>query len=383
MGFMRRLVGAARPTVQPPTAPWAQPAAPVVPRGESVSRSTHPNGDRSGVGSGGDPDRWAFEAPDWIVVLNAKMNSTAHAVRLIHTDPAQLAALAGPKGRELVPTELRSDGASIAVFRGDERIGHLPSSVAQRFAPLVRDHEARNWRLVTWTNVTSPEYSIAEDQSRSGTALIAEVRLPTPDEALFADAYDASFAFPRKQVFARRNTPEGKAEHDAAVASAPRHRETVLVRVGPLAVRASRCPWEDFGTGQVESRGLRLKDQFSIWLPLGEATDELAKLGARTVEVAGLTNHPDHDAPEFAAEQSVWLDPEPDNPHDPHAIAVRSADGCLRAGYLPRAAAAWCQRRGSKFSGLVIWEYRPVGDAHHRSGLRVLIAPVPLSIEPA
>lgn len=369
MGFLRRLLGAPGP---------ANPPTPTTP-----ARS-HPNAAATGpLPSGGLPERWRFEVPDGIAVLNAKTRNVVHTVRLNRSDPEILAATAGPKGRELVPTDLRTDGEGVAVYSGDACLGRLPGGVALRFAPIVRDHEARGWRLVTWTDVVPPRESIAEGGSRSGPALVAEVRLPAADEPLFADAYDASFAFPYRVVLARRETPEGKAEHEAWAASIPPAKETVIVRVGEVAVWASRCPWDPFGDGMIESRGLRLKDENSVWLPLGQVGEVLAPLGARIVEVAGVTHHPDHAKAAFAAEQPVCLVPEPDNRYDAHAIAVRSADGRLMAGYVPREDAAWCHRHGGSFAGLVIWEYRHTGQAADRAGLRLLIAPYSITVEPA
>ena len=372
MAFLRRLLGSARPV-----------DASSVRTAASAPAAAHPNGGRPDpLPMGGARERWAFEAPDGIAVLNAKTRNVIHAVRLNRSDPALLTKLVGPEGAELVLTEIRGDDGALGVFSDDTPLGWLPARAAERFAPLVREYEARGWRLVTWTDVVPPDQSIAEGASRSGPPLVAEVRLPAPHEPLFADAYDASFAFPRGQVFARRKTPEGKAEHEAWVASLPPARETVVVRVGEVAVRASRCGWEAFGDGELESRGLRLKDERSVWLPLGEVTEELDRLGARIIEVAGVTHHRDHDAPAFTAEQTVRLVPEPDNFYDRNAIAVRSADGRLMAGYVPRGDAAWCHRHGGAFTGVVVWEYRATRDAHDRRGLRVLIAPLPITIQP-
>ena len=359
MGFLRRLFGGA-----------ARPAQ-------------HPNAASTGpIPSTGMPERNRFQVPDGIAVLNAKTRSTNSVVRLNRSDPEALLAAAGPKGRELVPTDLRTEGNGVAVYSGETCLGRLPAAVAERFAQVVLDHEARGWRLITWTDVVRPEVSIASGGSRRGPALVAEVRLPTPGDPLFADAYDASFTFPRKLVMARRDTPEGRAEHDAWAASIPPPKETVIVRVGDATARATRCPWEAFGDGTIESRGLRLKDAMSIWLPFGEVGDALEAVGARFVEVAGTTHHADHDAPAFAAEEPVLLVPEPENEQDPKAIAVRSADGRLHAGYLPREVASWCRRRGGYTAGLVLWEYRNPARPADRTGLRILIAPVPITVEP-
>jgi HIRAN domain len=358
MGFLRRLFGSSRP-------------------------APHPNAPPATVPTTGMPERHRFKVPDGIVVLNAKTRSINSVVRLVGSDPEALLAAAGPKGKELVPTDLRTEGNGIAVYSGETCLGRLPAEIAERFGPIVLDHEARAWRLITWTDVVRPEMSIAEGGSRSGPDLVAEVRLPTPRDPLFADSYDASFAFPRKLVMARRETPEGIAEHNAWAASVPLPKETVIVHVGDATTRASRCPWEGFGDGTIESRGLRLKDKMSIWLPFGEVGDDLEAVGARFVEVAGTTHHADHNAPAFAAEQPVLLVPELGNEQDPKAIAVRSADGRLVAGYLPREVASWCRRRGGYTAGLVLWEYRNPARPADRTGLRVLIAPAPITVQTA
>lgn len=356
MGFLRRLFGGA-----------GRPAP-------------HPNGPLATIPATGMPERHRFQVPDGIAVLNGKTRSTNSVVRLVGADPQSLLAAAGSKGKELVPTDLRTEGNGVAIYSGETRLGLLPPAIAERFAPVVLDHEARGGRLTTWTDVVRPEVSIAAG-SPSGPALVAEVRLLPPLDPLFADAYDASFAFPRKVVMARRDTPEGRAEHDVWAASIPPPKETVIVRVGDATARASRCPWEAFGDGTIESRGLRLKDGMSIWLPFGEVGDDLEAVGARFVEVAGTTHHADHDAPAFAAEQAVLLVPEPKNEQDLKAIAVRSADGRLHAGYLPREVASWCRRRGGYTAGLVLWEYRNPARPADRTGLRILIAPVPITVE--
>jgi len=81
----------------------------------------------------------------------------------------------------------------------------------------------------------------------------------------------------------------------------------------------------------------------------------------------------------LAAEQPVLLAPEPDGRYDRNAIAIRSADGRLTLGHVPRGDAAWCRRTNRALTGIV-WEYRHVRD-HDRTGLRVLIAPAPIGVE--
>ncbi len=342
----------------------------------------------------GAPERWRFVVPDRIAVLNAKTRNTLHAVRLNGTGSAEaqaiLESLVPAKSRhaELVPCELRTDGAEVALFHRDARLGALPGRLVGRFGGLVAEAKRTGWKIITWVDVLPPAESIAAGGSRSGPGLVAEARLPDPayGEPLFADAYDVSFAFPYDLVFARRKTPQGKAEFEAWWAANAVEREFVSVHIGEQTIRAARLDWAASGGGATEGRGLRLMDpETSIWI-YDDLPDELAALGVRVAAVAGISHYPDRSAPAFDAEQPLRLVPEPDNRYDPNAIAVRSADGGLQAGHLPREMAAWAthqmRRTGAGFSGIVLWEFR-VAATTDRAGLRILISPVPIRVEPA
>ena len=71
----------------------------------------------------------------------------------------------------------------------------------------------------------------------------------------------------------------------------------------------------------------------------------------------------------FSPGQPLALVPEPDNEHDPNAIAVWNADRTLHAGYVPAEVAP--ELAGDE-QALSLWEFREGGV---RIGLRVLIAP--------
>jgi hypothetical protein len=71
----------------------------------------------------------------------------------------------------------------------------------------------------------------------------------------------------------------------------------------------------------------------------------------------------------FAPGNRLALVPEPDNAHDPNAVAVWDVERKLHAGYVPAAVAP--ELRGDE-QALALWEYR---DGARRIGLRVLIAP--------
>jgi len=72
----------------------------------------------------------------------------------------------------------------------------------------------------------------------------------------------------------------------------------------------------------------------------------------------------------FAPGRRLALVPEPENEHDPNAVAVWDADRRLKAGYVPAAFAP--ELRGDE-QAVAIWEFR--NDEGRRIGLRVLIAP--------
>ena len=72
----------------------------------------------------------------------------------------------------------------------------------------------------------------------------------------------------------------------------------------------------------------------------------------------------------FAPGRRLALVPEPDNKHDPDAVAVWDADRRLQAGYVPATFAP--ELRGDE-QAVSLWEFR--GDDGRRIGLRVLLVP--------
>ena len=97
--------------------------------------------------------------------------------------------------------------------------------------------------------------------------------------------------------------------------------------------------------------------------------------GARSIAVAGMQHHPDSQGDAFALGRLVRLVPEPTNPVGPDAIAVRSWDGRLLAGYVPEDSLAKIQSTlPAPTVGLVVWDnytWRP----RTRKGLRLLVGP--------
>jgi HIRAN domain len=90
----------------------------------------------------------------------------------------------------------------------------------------------------------------------------------------------------------------------------------------------------------------------------------------RVVKAAGTSYRADalqDDA--FAPGRALALVAEPDNPHDPNAVAIWDAGRRLQVGYVPAEVAP--ELRGDE-QAVSLWEFREAG---RRVGLRVLIAP--------
>jgi HIRAN domain len=91
----------------------------------------------------------------------------------------------------------------------------------------------------------------------------------------------------------------------------------------------------------------------------------------RVVKLAGSSYRLDalqDDA--FAPGRRLALVREPDNEHDPNAVAVWDAERRLQAGYIPAEIAP--ALRGDE-QAVSLWEFRD--DNERRVGLRVLLAP--------
>jgi hypothetical protein len=139
--------------------------------------------------------------------------------------------------------------------------------------------------------------------------------------------------------------------------------------------RPSSVSWTPPG-GSSPSERLRL------WLERGEsgywlrdaATGEAVRWSderLRVVKLAGSSYRLDElqdDA--FAPGRRLALVPEPENEHDPNAVAVFDAEQRLQAGYVPAEVAG--EVRGDE-QAVSLWEFRD--DEGRRIGLRVLIAP--------
>jgi hypothetical protein len=111
--------------------------------------------------------------------------------------------------------------------------------------------------------------------------------------------------------------------------------------------------------------GYRLRDA---------ATEELVRDDderIRVVNVAGVSFRTDElqdDA--FAPGERLALVAEPDNRHDPHAIAIWDAARRKQAGYIPAEIA--CELHAEEWQAVSLYEFVEDGK---RIGLRVLLAP--------
>jgi HIRAN domain len=116
-------------------------------------------------------------------------------------------------------------------------------------------------------------------------------------------------------------------------------------------------------------RGFWLRDAASRDA-LGWQDERLAAAGVRVLPVVGTSSRGDalqDDA--FAPGNDVTLVAEPDNEHDPNAVAVWDAARRLHAGYVPAEIAA---ELVLPLKALSLWEWR---EGDRRVGLRIIVAP--------
>jgi hypothetical protein len=123
-------------------------------------------------------------------------------------------------------------------------------------------------------------------------------------------------------------------------------------------------------------------ERLRIWLERGEsgywlrdaATGDAMKWDdprVRVVKLAGASYRADalqDDA--FAPGRRLALVAEPQNEHDPNAVAIWDAERRLQVGYVPAEVAP---ELGGDEQAVSLWEFR--GDDGRRIGLRVLLAP--------
>jgi hypothetical protein len=123
-------------------------------------------------------------------------------------------------------------------------------------------------------------------------------------------------------------------------------------------------------------------DRLRIWLERGESGYWLRDAASgdamkwddprvRVVKLAGASYRADVLQDEaFAPGRRLALVREPENEHDPNAVAVYDAGHNLQAGYVPAEVAP--ELHGDE-QAVSLWEFR--GEDGRRIGLRVLLAP--------
>lgn len=107
--------------------------------------------------------------------------------------------------------------------------------------------------------------------------------------------------------------------------------------------------------------------------PLRWQDPRLSEAGAHVIRVAGTSYRPDEVLdPGFEPGKPLLLVREPDNPHDPNAIAVWNEDRTAQAGYVPADVAVHLAGL-EDLRALSLWEWR--SGTGERIGLRALVYP--------
>ncbi|MBA3374387.1 MAG: HIRAN domain-containing protein [Actinobacteria bacterium] len=119
-----------------------------------------------------------------------------------------------------------------------------------------------------------------------------------------------------------------------------------------------------------------MAERLRVWLERGERGYHLRDAATgdpvrwedpriRVIPVAGVSYRPEVlDDPSSDPGRRLSLVPEPENPHDPNAVAIYNEDRTLQLGYVP--AAVTPELRGDE-QAVSLWRVD--------GGLRVLIAP--------
>ena len=119
-----------------------------------------------------------------------------------------------------------------------------------------------------------------------------------------------------------------------------------------------------------------MNERLRLWLERGERGYHLRDAGSgeavrwedprlRVVPVAGVSYRPEAlDDPSFEPGRRLALVPEPDNEHDPNAVAIWNEERTLQLGYVPAAVAP--ELAGDE-QAVSLWRVE--------GGLRVLIVP--------
>ena len=138
--------------------------------------------------------------------------------------------------------------------------------------------------------------------------------------------------------------------------------------------------WYPDEGGQVWVAGYQLVDPGSGEY-LARDAPQLAERGLRVASVAGAAQHHAQalESQYVAPGRALALRRDPENEHDPNAIAVYPGEGGAQIGWVPRELAAELAPdldAGRPWSAIVIREQR-ASPRDPRSGLTMLLAPAP------
>lgn len=362
MGFLKSLFARPSPDREEPARP------------ETPGRtSEHPNAPLEGVPDFGMPERHHWATPDGIVILNGKTWNQLRTVFIETTiSQADLRSRVGEQtNKDISPIRLELADGRVVAWHRDELLGSLTGEAEARIASVVEGWNAKGWQVWTWGKIDGM------DERRLRLAAV----IPTAGEPLYAEAYDASFLFPWSKVKARRETPEGAAEYDEFVRRVEANRpRPVTLTFGSATIEAYLLDWG--GSGAWERRGIQaLHPEFGSYV----YDDDVPEVwqGVWATYLAGAEKNRDSGRREFDVGRVVTLVPEPDNPYDRNAIAVRSADGRYKAGYIGRDETAAVRRLAARgpLAAVVQWEQRRPG-ARTRQRLRLLLGPAPCQVSP-
>lgn len=360
MGFLKSLFARPSPDREEPARP------------ETPGRtSEHPNAPLEGVPDFGMPERHHWATPDGIVILNGKTWNQLRTVFIETTiSQADLRSRVGEQtNKDISPIRLELADGRVVAWHRDELLGSLTGEAEARIASVVEAWNAKGWHVWTWGKIDGM------DERRLRLAAV----IPTAGEPLYAEAYDASFLFPWSKVKARRETPEGAAEYDEFVRRVEANRpRPVTLTFGSATIEAYLLDWG--GSGAWERRGIQaLHPEFGSYV----YDDDVPEVwqGVWATYLAGAEKNRDSGRREFDVGRVVTLVPEPDNPYDRNAIAVRSADGRYKAGYIGRDETAAVRRLAARgpLAAVVQWEQRRPG-ARTRQRLRLLLGPAPCQV---
>ena len=135
-----------------------------------------------------------------------------------------------------------------------------------------------------------------------------------------------------------------------------------------VAVEFRERYWYPDDGGEVWVSGFHLVDDAGNFL--GRDAPELEAAGLIVCGVAGAVHRPDALASDAAAPgRPLTLRPEPDNPHDPHAVAVLLETG-EPVGYVPREIAPAVEPGGARWCCASAAPLRAIP----RTGLTMLLA---------